>query len=125
MLIICRNLLKLFEIKLILVVIFTKREVLVVCGEMEGSHGPVGVSGPSTSAMFHSWPPSGQPDVATTGPATTRNISTDVADVLAGIFEWSVTSSRIADLIVRPISLLITSSSRFWLRLTAFVNCKY
>lgn len=41
---------KLFEIKLILVVIFTRREVLVVCGEVEGSHGPVEVSGPSTSA---------------------------------------------------------------------------
>lgn len=51
MLIICRNLLKLFEIKLILVVIFSKREVWVVFREVEGYHGPVEVSGPSTSVV--------------------------------------------------------------------------
>lgn len=38
MLIICRNLLKLFEIKLILVVIFSKREVWVDFEEVEDSH---------------------------------------------------------------------------------------
>lgn len=49
MLIICWNLLKLFEIKLILVVIYFRGEFLVVCGDVEGSHGPVSLSGPSTS----------------------------------------------------------------------------
>lgn len=49
MLIICWNLLKLFEIKLMLVVIYTRGEVLDVCGGVEGSGGPVPVSGPSTS----------------------------------------------------------------------------
>lgn len=52
MLIISRNLLKLFEIKLILVVIFSKREVWVDFGKVEGSHGPVEVSGPSTSPVL-------------------------------------------------------------------------
>lgn len=52
MLIICRNLLKLFEIKLILVVIFTRREVRAVRGVMVGSHGPVELSGPSTLAAL-------------------------------------------------------------------------
>lgn len=49
MLIICWNLLKLFEIKLILVVIYTRGEVLVDRGEVEGFLRPVLVSGPSTS----------------------------------------------------------------------------
>lgn len=45
---------KLFQIKLILVEIFTRREVLAVRGEVVGSHGPVELSGPSTLA--HSLP---------------------------------------------------------------------